>query len=132
MANVYDEVNVYEHQYSGCMNPLSEDNCMVEEEAPSTVPLLGSNDEPPTFCVRCRSMSNSCRYMTNHEADLRNPVGLTEWSSRNVFSHECNGHHDTVLNSSLSPQYVITSTTDGADMPLLTDGVSILRRFGDR
>jgi len=131
MANMYDEVDVYEHQYSGCMNPLSEDNCMVEEEARSSVPLLRSSDEPPTFCVRCRSMSNSCRYM-NHEAELRNPVGLTEWGGRDMFSHERNGHHDTVLNSSLSPQYLITSTTDGADTPLLTDGVSILQRFGDR
>jgi hypothetical protein len=132
MANVYDEVNVCEHQYSGCMNPLSEDNRMLEEEAPSSVPLLGSNDELPTFCVRCHSMSNSCRYMANHEAELRNPVGVTEWGSRNIFSHECNGHHDTVLNSSLASQYLITSTTDGADMPLLTDGVSILHRFGNR
>jgi len=131
MANIFDEVNVYEHQYTGCMNSLSEDNCMVEEEARSSVPLLGSSDEHPTFCVRCRSMSNSCRYM-NHEGELRNPVGLTDWGGRNIFSSECNGHHDTVLNSSLSPQYLITSTTDGADTPLLTDGVSIQHKFGDR
>ena len=130
MANTYGEVDVYEQQYSGCINPLSEDNCMVEEEARSSVPLLRSSDEPSMFCVRC-SMLNSCRYV-NHEADLRNPVGLTEWGGRNMFSNECTGHHDTVLNSSLSPQYLITCTTDGADTPLLTDGVSVLQRFGDR
>jgi len=126
MANIYDEVNVCEHQYSECINPLSDDNLMLEDEARSSVPLLDNNDEPATFCVRCRSMANSGRYMTNHESELRNPVGLTEWDSRNIFSHECNGHHDTVFNSSRTPQYLIASTADGADMPLLTDGVSIL------
>jgi hypothetical protein len=131
MANLYDEVNVCEHQYSGCINPLSEDNLMLEEEARSSVPLLGNNDEPATFCVRCRSMSNSCRYVTNHESELRNPVGLTEWGNRNIFTHECNGCHDTVFNNSLAPQYLITSTGDGADMPLLTDRVSIQHILGE-
>jgi hypothetical protein len=130
MANIYDEVNVCEHQYSGCINPLSDDNLMLEEETRSSVPLLGNNDDPATFCVRCRSMSNSCRYMTNHEAELNNPVGVTEWSSLNRFNQECNGHHDTVFSNTLAPQYVITSG-DGADMPLLTDRVSIMRLIGE-
>lgn len=130
MANIYDEVNVCEHQYSGCINPLSEDNLMLEEEVRSTVPLLGNNDEPATFCVRCRSMSNSCKYVTNYAQELRNPVGLTERGNRNVFAHECNGHHDTVFSSTQAPQYLITSAGDGADMPLLTDRVSILCILG--
>jgi hypothetical protein len=129
MANIYDELNVCEHHYTGRINPLSEDNLMFEEEAPSSVPLLGNSDEPATFCVRCRSIPDSCRYMTDHDSELRTPVGLTEWNGRNIFSHECNGHHDTVFSSSLAPQYLITSTADGADMPLLTDGVSITINF---
>lgn len=131
MANIYDEVNVCEHQYSGCINPLSEDNLMLEEEARSSVPLLGNNDEPATFCVRCRSMSNSCNYVSHHESELRNPVGMTEWGHRNTFARECNGHHDTVFNNTQAPQYLITSAGDGADMPLLTDRVSILCKLGE-
>ncbi|XP_069703707.1 proton-coupled zinc antiporter SLC30A2-like [Periplaneta americana] len=120
MANFYDETNVCEHQYSGRINPLSEDIILLEEESRSSLPLLGNSDEPATFCVRCRSMSNSS-FMTNHDTELRNPAAMTEWDNRNIFPHECNGH-DTVFNSSLSSQYIITSTGDGADMPLLTDG----------
>ncbi|PSN40031.1 hypothetical protein C0J52_17088 [Blattella germanica] len=115
MANFYDEVNVCDHQYSGRINPLSEDNLLLEDETRSSLPLLGNNDEPATFCVRCRSLSNSSNYMTGLETEMRNPAGLSEWDSRIN-----NGYHDTVLNSSLAPQYLITS--DGADMPLLTDG----------
>jgi hypothetical protein len=131
MANMYDEVNVCEHQCSGCINPLSDDNLMLEEETRSSVPLLGNSDDPATFCVKCRSMSNSCRYVTNHETELRNPVGVTEWGNRNRFTHECNGHHDTVFSNTLAPQYMITSAGDGADMPLLTDRVSILCLIGE-
>jgi hypothetical protein len=126
MANIYDEINVCEHQYSGCINPLGEDNFMLEEETPSSAPLLSNNDDPATFCVRCRSVLDSCRYMTDHGAELRNPVGVIEWGNRNRFTHECNGHHDTVFNNSRAPQYLITSAGDGADMPLLTDRVSIV------
>jgi hypothetical protein len=127
MANIYDEMNVCEHQYTGRINPLSEDNLMFEDEARSSVPLLGNSDEPATFCVGCRSMPSSCRYM-NHESELRSPVGLTEWDNRNMFSHDCSGH-GTLFNNSLTPQYLITSTADGADTPLLTDGVSILHWY---
>lgn len=130
MANTYDEMNVCEHQYTGRINPLSDDNLMFEEDARSSVPLLGNSEEPATFCVKCSPMPSSCRYM-NYESEIRNPVGLTEWDSKNVFSHECNGRLDTMFNSSLAPQYLITSAADGADMPLLTDGVSILHWLGE-
>lgn len=114
MANFFDEVNVCEHQYTGRINQLSEENLFLEDESRSSVPLLGNADEPATFCVRCRSMSNPSSYLTVHGTELRNPVGGTEYDSR-----LCNGHHGTVLNNSLSPQFL---GTDGADTPLLTDG----------
>ncbi|KAJ9586284.1 hypothetical protein L9F63_020078 [Diploptera punctata] len=111
MANIFDEANVCDHQYTGRINELSEENLFLEDEARSSIPLLGNTDEPATFCVRCRS--NSSNFSTGHGTELRNPVVATEWDNR-----ICNGHGDTLHHNPMSPQYLIT---DGVDTPLLTD-----------
>ena len=115
MANFFDEVNVCEHQYTGRINQLNDESLFLEDETRSSVPLLVNADEPATFCVKCQSLPSSSSYLTGHVTELRNPV---EWSDR-----LCNGHHDPVLNNSVSSQYLLSP--DGADMPLLSVGVSL-------
>ncbi|XP_067003669.1 proton-coupled zinc antiporter SLC30A2 isoform X2 [Anabrus simplex] len=113
MAKYCDSSAVCDHQHSGIINMLADDH-FLDEESRSTHPLLGAVDEPPTFCMRCRSLSNSSSVI-QYESDVRAASG--DWTASNGYGPLNNTYYPSV-----GHQHTAINYSDGADMPLLING----------
>ncbi|GLH00850.1 Protein of unknown function [Gryllus bimaculatus] len=108
MAKYFDDSTTCE-QHTGLVNLLSDDN----EPIPTLSTLGPTADEPATFCVRCRSLSNAS---SNYPNDV--DAGTREW---------INNLEDDVKCETVGNGYHPPSCGDGADLPLLARTPPVLK-----
>ncbi|CAG2055372.1 unnamed protein product [Timema podura] len=105
MAKYFDD--------SGLVNVYEENNLLADDNSRQ---LLINSDDPATFSVRCRPLSN-----TSHILALDPELQTHDWEERMV-SHERNGHGPLPSYSSAQSFFFhqqSISPSDGADTPLL-------------
>lgn len=105
MSTYFHDSNARDEEHFGLVNLLNDDNFLLEDNRS----LLDTTENPSTFCVRCRSLSNS---------------GINdEWDSS--YDHTCNRHiHRNDLQDGALTR-LVKNGRDGADtIPLLSHSVS--------
>ncbi|KAG8228844.1 hypothetical protein J437_LFUL008340 [Ladona fulva] len=115
MANFYEDVNECEGHLELVKGAL-DDHILFDSVNNPSLPLLDDDEEPATFCVQCRTFSNSSTSLINYNSQLRNVASgwINDSTTRN---NKCNCGMSSL--NSYQPQLVINS--DGSDVPLLSN-----------
>lgn len=123
MAQLISDRNV-SNPCLGFTNPYAQgddDNFLLVNERPSLVEDVG---EPATFCVRCRTLSNTSA-VSSYEAEVRNAARQRSGSgsiSRKTSQDYNNANGSgPLLNNAYPPQSRLVVNSDGSDVPLLSN-----------